>query len=92
MEIPQVELEKSYYMADIPRILEDKVLEKNKKILENIMIQLTTNNRSFDEEEYKKFMGQLVKAAGIEDNSDKFDREAMEKLRFLTNMGANKSK
>lgn len=87
-----MELEQAYYMADIPRLLEDKAIEKNKQILENIMIQLTTNNRSFDEEEYKKFMGQLVKAAGIEDTSDKFDREAMEKLRFLTNMGANKSR
>ena len=79
-------------MADIPRILEDKAIEKNKKILERVMIQLATNNRSFGEDEYKKFMGQLVKGSGQEDNSNKFDRAAMEKLRFLTNMGANRSK
>jgi hypothetical protein len=79
-------------MADIPRLLEDKATEKNKQILERIMIQLATNNRSFDQEEYKKMMNQLVKGAGIENKSDKFDRAAMERLRFLTNMGANRSK
>jgi hypothetical protein len=85
-------LEETYYMADIPRLLEDLAILKNKEILEKIMIQLTTNNRSFDQDEHKKIMNQLVKGAGIENKNDKFDRQAFEKLRFLTDMGANRSK
>ncbi|WP_034757804.1 hypothetical protein [Rossellomorea vietnamensis] len=79
-------------MADLPRILEDIAIQKNKQILEKIMIQLTTNNRSFDQDEHKQVMNQIIKGAGVEKSNDKFDRQAFEKLRFLTDMGANKSK
>ncbi|NMH68617.1 hypothetical protein HF072_07460 [Bacillus sp. RO3] len=79
-------------MSDLPRILEDKAIEKNKRILEKIMIRLTTNNRSFDQDQYKEVMNQLIRGSGIEEENEKFNRQAFEKLRFLTNMGANKSK
>lgn len=79
-------------MSDLPRLLEDKVIEKNKRVLEQIMIRLTTNNRSLDQDQHKEVMNQIIKSAGIENKNDQFDRQAFEKLRFLTNMGANKSK
>jgi hypothetical protein len=79
-------------MSDLPRVLEDKAIEKNKRVLEQIMIRLTTNNRSLDQDQHKEVMNQIIKGAGIENKNDQFDRQAFEKLRFLTNMGANKSK
>lgn len=72
-------------------MLEEIAKEKNEKIIEQILIRLATNYRMLDEEEYTKFMNNLTRnlksVPGIS-----FNRDKMEELRFMTNMGANKAK
>jgi hypothetical protein len=78
-------------MADLPKLLEERAKEKNAKVMEQILIQLATNNRALEEDEYKKFMGQIAKSLKQNPNNE-FDRNKMEELRLLTQMGANRTR
>lgn len=77
-------------MVDIPVLLEEKEKEKREKNFEQIMILLATNQRHLSDEEYKAFMANIVPKNTEEESQ--FSREKFEKLRLLTNMGANKSR
>lgn len=78
-------------MADLPKLLEEKAKEKHEKLLEKVLIQLATNQRSLEEGEFKKFMGQISKALN-QNQTNAFDRDKMEELRMLTQMGANRAR
>lgn len=78
-------------MVDLPKLLEEKAKEKNEKLMEQILIHLATNQRSLEESEFKKFMDGLSKALNRNPNND-FDRDKMEELRMLTEMGANRAR
>jgi hypothetical protein len=78
-------------MVDLPKLLDEKAKEKNEKLLEQILIHLATNQRSLEEGEFKKFMTKLSKQ--VNPNQDNaFDRDKMEELRMLTEMGANRAR
>jgi hypothetical protein len=72
-------------------MLEEKAKEKNEKILEQILIQLASNYRMLEEDEYKKFINNLTKNLKSVPGMS-FDRNKMEELRLMTNMGINKSR
>lgn len=78
-------------MADLPKLLEEKAKEKHEKLLEQVLIQLATNQRTLEDNEFKKFMGQISKALN-QNQTNAFDRDKMEELRMLTQMGANRSR
>lgn len=84
-------IENEFYMVDIPVLLEDKVKEKAAKLIEQIMVRLATNSRYMPEDEYKKFMDQVIPKNNNTVDSQ-FSREKFEELRLLTNMGVNKSR
>ncbi|KAB2335087.1 hypothetical protein [Bacillus mesophilum] len=74
-------------MIDIPSLLEEKAKEHQNKLLQQIMIRLATNERYMPDEEYKNFMRNITPK---EQKEERFDREKFEKLRHITNMGANR--
>ncbi|WP_141432414.1 hypothetical protein [Bacillus sp. 03113] len=86
--VSQIAIETEYYMVDLPVLLEKKAKEHNDKVLEKVMIQLATNRRSLEEEEFNKFMKQLTSELNL---NQSFSREKMEELRMMTNLGANKT-
>lgn len=80
-------------MVDLPKLLEEKAREKNEKLMEKVLIQLATNQRFMEESEFKKFMTQLSQSLNQNQNpNNAFDRNKMEELRFLTQMGANRTR
>lgn len=91
LNVPPKVLESQYYFKDLPQLLEEKAKEKNEKIMEQIFILLATNHRSLGEDDYKKFMNNLTKVLKKQPELE-FDRDKMEELRLMTNLGANKSR
>jgi hypothetical protein len=91
LETSQYSIENEFYMVDLPELLEIKAKQKNEVLLEKVLLQLATNNRSLPEDESKKYINNLTKQAGNH-SSDTFDREKFEQLRMMTNMGANRTK
>ncbi len=78
-------------MVDIPKFLEDIAKEKKERVLEQILILLATNQRSMDQKEFEKFLKKLTDGVSGQDITT-FNRDKMEELRMLTNLGANKSR
>jgi hypothetical protein len=78
-------------MSDLPELLIDKAKEKNREIFEQILIRLATNYRALEESEYTKFIENISKHARS-NQTEMFDRDKFEELRFLTNLGANRSR
>jgi hypothetical protein len=89
--VSQQTIENEYYMIDIPDFLDQRTKQKNARLLEQVMLRIATNNRTMENDEYKKFVNQLTNQAGIKPN-DGFDREKFEHLRMMTNRGINRTK
>jgi hypothetical protein len=89
--VPQTVVETQYYMSDLPKLLTEKVQEKYLAIFEQILVRLATNNRGLEESEYKKFVESITKQLKT-NQTEGFDRDKFEELRFLTNLGANKAR
>ncbi|MEH7223851.1 hypothetical protein V7112_08520 [Bacillus sp. JJ1566] len=87
--VSQKAIQNEYYMVDLPAILEDKAKEKTFQLLEQIMIRLATNSRYMPDEEYQKFMNQVIPKDATPAEKQ-FSREKFEELRMLTNMGVNR--
>jgi hypothetical protein len=49
---------------------------------------IAANNRAMNDEHYGKLTGELMRNAGVKQQTG-FDRDAFEKLRAFTNSGAN---
>lgn len=90
LDVSQYEIENEFYMVDIPQLIEEKIKMKHRELYENFMILLATNNRSLEDNEFKKFMEDLSKPLMQQKQNSEFDREKFEQLRLLTNMGANR--
>jgi len=88
--VSQSVIENEFYMVDIPHMLEEKMKEKHKELFEKVIIQLATNSRSLEDEEFKKFIEKITKILEVQEKNNQFDREKFEHLRLLTNMGANR--
>lgn len=72
-------------------MLEEKARERTERVLEQLLIHLATNQRALAEDEYKKFMNGLTKNIKAAPGAT-FNRDKMEELRLMTNLGANKAR
>lgn len=78
-------------MVDLPKFLEEKAKEKNSQMMEQVLIHLATNQRSLEENEFKKFMDGLAKTLN-QNPTNSFDRNKMEELRMMTQLGSNRTR
>jgi hypothetical protein len=53
-----------------------------------LQLMIAANNRAMNDEHYGKLTGELMRNAGVKQQAG-FDRDAFEKLRAITNSGAN---
>lgn len=58
--------------------------QREKEARENLMQLQITNARHMDEKDYKKFVQNLNKQAGLNDKNEKFDRSKMDALHAFT--------
>ena len=91
LNVPQTVLETSYYMVDLPKIIESVRKRDIVKRLGDLQMILATNNRGMEEADYKSYITGLNKSLGIK-AEQKFDRAKFEELRALTGMGANRAR
>lgn len=84
--VSQKAVETEYYMVDLPKLVEKKMKFDAVKRLGELQFVLASNNRSFEEAEYRKYVKQLSNQAGIKSETN-FDRDKFEQLRALTKGG-----
>lgn len=96
--VSQTEIEEEFYMKDIPQLIEEKHTKNRQEKINEYFIQLqlmiASNDRAMDPDDYKHLVRNLTK--NLEDNeskndTDKLDRQALETLRLMTSMGANRT-
>lgn len=78
-------------MVDIPKRLVNLQKEKKSDYLMNLQLAIASNNRSLENDPFNNLVRNLTKNLEEKNDADKLDRNALEALRFMTNMGANKT-
>lgn len=78
-------------MVDIPRLIKLKQKEKSSDNITKLQLLIASNNRTIEDEAFKDLIRNLTKNLEDKSRQDKLDRNALEALRFMTNMGANKT-
>ena len=89
--VSQIDIERNYYMVDLPELLVRKRKNDAMQRLTDLRVLIASNNRMIEDAEYKTLVNEFTKAVGIKPRNT-FDRNKFEQLRALTMMGANKAK
>ncbi|AXF40879.1 tail assembly protein [Paenibacillus phage Unity] len=84
--VPQKIVEDEYYILDLPDILAKTREYRAAKELRRMQMLLAASGRQLPEEEYKRYITSMQKAAGINeaDEEQRFSREKMDELRAFT--------
>lgn len=83
--VPQIVLETSYYMVDLPELLKAKRKQNAATQLTELYLLIATNNRGMEDADYKKYIRGLTDELGMKQN-ETFNRDSFEQLRMLSNM------
>lgn len=84
--VPQKVVEDEYYILDLPDILAKTRKYRAAEELRRMQMLLAASGRQLPEEEYKRYIIAMQKAAGINeaDEEQRFSRERMDELRAFT--------
>ncbi len=74
------QLEHEYYMVDIPKLIEKQREKESIDRLIHLRLLIASNSRLMEDNDYSQFVNML----STEKKLDKFDRNAMERLRSMS--------
>jgi hypothetical protein len=86
--VSQTVIETEYYLVDLPDLLDKKREHESQERMTTLQLMVAANNRAMNDEHYGKLTGDLLRGAGVKQQTG-FDRGAMDKLHAFTNSGAN---
>ena len=89
--VSQVAVRNEYYFVDLPDFVDKKRHRDAQRFLEEMHARVASNNRNIAEEDYKRYMADLLRASGVK-KAEKFDRDAFERLRSVTASGGNRTR
>lgn len=80
--VTREQLENEYYMVDIPDLLKMKQDKELADRLTLLNLLIASNNRVIEDRNYQDMVQNLI--PGEKNNRNKFNREAIEKLRSMS--------
>lgn len=80
LSVTPVQLETEFYMVDIPKLIQKKREKENTDRMIQLRLLIASNNRMMDDKDYSQFINVL----SPENRLEKFDRNAVERLRSMS--------
>lgn len=78
--VSQTAVETEYYMIDLPALMEKK---RKKDAIDRLNQVILYNSSGMDKNDFKRFVNDLMKQAGVDKEEQKFNRAKFEQLRAM---------